>query len=339
MKRIPQLLFLALFVFAISSLAQTQPQQTAPEEFWKEFSSTAGRFKVALPGNPTETSTTIESRLGKIKRHTFTFGVGFATFLVTYSDFPVVLTEPEQVKKFLDHMHEGEVAAFQGKLLSMTEIELDGYPGREFIAETPKSTFRMRYYLVGQRFYQIAATTLTAGFLAADYQKVLDDLEKQGKKDLAKIIRENPDNSAELARSMVLIADEFFASFKLTGKPVNKVIAVDEKGKAVGVKKVIAVDEKGKAVGVKKVDPGSVIKKMTPDYPEEAKAAGVSGKVEVQVTISEEGQVIEAIAIRGPELLREVAVQAAKGWVFKPTKADGVPVKVQGILTFNFEPQ
>jgi protein TonB len=323
MKRIPQSLFLALFVFAISSFAQTQPRQTAPEEFWREFSSTAGRFKVALPGNPTESSTTIESRLGKIKRHTFTFWVGFATFMVTYSDFPVVLTKPEQVKKFLDHMHEGEVAAIQGKLLSMTEIELDGYPGREFIAETPKSTFRMRYYLVGQRFYQIAASTLTAGFLAADFQKGLDDLEKQGKKDLAKIIRENPDNSAELARSMVLIADEFFASFKITGKAVMG-------GKTTPEPKEFAADDK------RRVDPGSALKKVAPPYPPEAKEAGVSGKVAVEVTISEEGQVIEATAISGPELLREAAVQAARQWIFKPTKLDGAPVKVLGILTFDF---
>lgn len=52
--------------------------------------------------------------------------------------------------------------------------------------------------------------------------------------------------------------------------------------------------------------------------------------------ISEEGRVIEAIAISGPELLREAAVQAAKQWVFTPTKADNVPVKVLGILTFKF---
>jgi len=82
--------------------------------------------------------------------------------------------------------------------------------------------------------------------------------------------------------------------------------------------------------------PGGALKKVAPTYPAEAKAAGVSGKVEVQVTISEEGRVIEAIAVSGPELLREAAEQAAKEWVFKPATANRVRVKVQGILTFNF---
>src|SRR5262245_12611007 len=294
MKRIPQSFFLALFVFAIPSFAQTQPRQTAPEEFWKEFSSTAGRFKVALPGDRTETSKTLESSLGKIKCHTFTSWAPFASFIVSYSDLPVILAEPGQVKEFLDHMHEGEVKSSQGKLLSMTEIELDGYPGREFIVELPDSMFRMRYYLVGSRFYQIAVRTI---------------------------------NTAEVARSMVEMTDEFFASFKLNGKPVNKAPAVGEKGEAAVVKKVV---KKG-------VLSGSVLNKVSPAYPGEARAAGVSGKVQVQVTISEEGRVIEAIAISGPELLREAAVQAAKEWVFKPTKLDGMPVKVQGILIFNFE--
>lgn len=188
MKRIPQSFFLALFVFAISSFAQTQPQPPAPEELWKEFSSTVGGFKVALPGNPTETSKTIEYRFRKFTRHTFTLGAGFGVFLVSYSDLPVILAEPDEIEEFLDHhMHEGEVAAPQGKLLSKTEIELDGYPGRELIVETPNSTFRMRYYLVEQRFYRIAISTPN---------------------DPAK-------NAAETARSMELIASKFFDSFKL----------------------------------------------------------------------------------------------------------------------------
>jgi TonB family protein len=78
------------------------------------------------------------------------------------------------------------------------------------------------------------------------------------------------------------------------------------------------------------------IKKATPRYPADAKAAGVSGAVSVRVLISEEGKVIEAEAVSGHQLLREAAVEAAKQYVFSPTERSGVPVKVKGIITFNF---
>src|SRR5262245_2980964 len=81
---------------------------------------------------------------------------------------------------------------------------------------------------------------------------------------------------------------------------------------------------------------GSAIKKFQPPYPPIAKAARASGAVQVQVTISEEGRVIEAAVIGGHPLLRDAALQAARQWLFKPTELSGVPVKVQGILTFNF---
>ncbi len=81
---------------------------------------------------------------------------------------------------------------------------------------------------------------------------------------------------------------------------------------------------------------GLAIKKVAPPYPPIARAARAEGKVEVQVTISEQGKVIEAVVVSGHPLLREVSVDAAKQWVFKPTELSGVPVKVQGILTFNF---
>src|SRR5262245_39994699 len=105
MKRIPRSFFLVLVVFAISGCAQTPPQ-AAQAETWKEFSSPAGRFKVVMPSDPTETSETIESSLGKIERHTFTLEAGFASLRVSYSDFPITLTVQGEIKKFLDHMHE-----------------------------------------------------------------------------------------------------------------------------------------------------------------------------------------------------------------------------------------
>ena len=60
------------------------------------------------------------------------------------------------------------------------------------------------------------------------------------------------------------------------------------------------------------------------------------GPVQVEITVSESGKVIEAKAVSGHELLRDAAVEAAKQWEFKPTEVSGEPVKMQGILTFSF---
>lgn len=81
---------------------------------------------------------------------------------------------------------------------------------------------------------------------------------------------------------------------------------------------------------------GSALRRVQPQYPPIAKAARASGAVQVQVTISEEGRVIEADVISGHPLLRDAALRAAQQWLFKPTELSGVPVKVQGVLTFNF---
>jgi len=81
---------------------------------------------------------------------------------------------------------------------------------------------------------------------------------------------------------------------------------------------------------------GKAINKVQPPYPPIAKAARAAGAVQVQVTISEDGRVIEAAVMTGHPLLRDAALQAARRWTFQPTELSGVPVKVQGILTFNF---
>jgi TonB family protein len=81
---------------------------------------------------------------------------------------------------------------------------------------------------------------------------------------------------------------------------------------------------------------GNVISRVQPLYPASAKKVNASGKVEVQVTISVEGRVIEAVAVSGHPLLRSAALDAARRWVFKPTILNDVPVQAQSILTFVF---
>jgi TonB family protein len=83
---------------------------------------------------------------------------------------------------------------------------------------------------------------------------------------------------------------------------------------------------------------GSASKKVQPAYPAIAKAASAKGAVQVQITVNESGEVIGARVINGHPLFRDAALQAAKQWRFKPTQISGVPVKTQGVLTFNFDP-
>jgi len=83
---------------------------------------------------------------------------------------------------------------------------------------------------------------------------------------------------------------------------------------------------------------GDAITKVQPRYPANARRVNASGSVDVQVTISEEGRVIEAKAISGHPLLRDAAVEAARQWVFKPAILNGVPVKTEMVLTFAFTP-
>jgi TonB family protein len=83
---------------------------------------------------------------------------------------------------------------------------------------------------------------------------------------------------------------------------------------------------------------GIAITKFMPAYPQTARSMNAYGKVEVEITISEQGRVIEARAISGHPTLRSVATDAARRWIYKPTLLNGVPVKAQGILTFVFTP-
>lgn len=56
----------------------------------------------------------------------------------------------------------------------------------------------------------------------------------------------------------------------------------------------------------------------------------------VEVTVDEEGYVISARAISGHPLLQQAAVKAARQARFAPTRLSGKPVKVRGVITYNF---
>lgn len=81
---------------------------------------------------------------------------------------------------------------------------------------------------------------------------------------------------------------------------------------------------------------GKAISKPSPPYPVMAKTTRVSGPVTVQIIVDETGKVISAKALKGHPLLLNAAVQAAYQARFTPTLLSKQPVKVSGVITYNF---
>ena len=73
-----------------------------------------------------------------------------------------------------------------------------------------------------------------------------------------------------------------------------------------------------------------------PPYPPMARQIRAQGSVNVQILVDERGKVVSAQAVSGHPLLTSAAREAALRARFTPTLLNGQPVKVQGVITYNF---
>lgn len=74
-----------------------------------------------------------------------------------------------------------------------------------------------------------------------------------------------------------------------------------------------------------------------PEYPALARAARVSGTVEVELALDQEGNVKRARATSGHPLLKDAAVAAARQWKFDPAKISAATATIVGTLAFVFD--
>jgi TonB family protein len=82
---------------------------------------------------------------------------------------------------------------------------------------------------------------------------------------------------------------------------------------------------------------GRALSLPKPEYPGAAAARRLMGVVVVKVEIDEAGNVISARDMcQGPPFLSEASVAAARKARFTPTMLDGQPIKVTGVIQYNF---
>jgi protein TonB len=79
------------------------------------------------------------------------------------------------------------------------------------------------------------------------------------------------------------------------------------------------------------------IQEVPPEYPEEARRAGIQGTVYVRALVGPNGEVEQVEVLKGPELLHEAAIAAASATQFTPAKQNGMPVRCWVQMVFNFQ--
>jgi TonB family protein len=90
------------------------------------------------------------------------------------------------------------------------------------------------------------------------------------------------------------------------------------------------------AAAPRKVTPAVLVSKVNPIYPELAKRTRTSASIILDLEINEQGKVVSAVPVSGPELFREAAVKAVLQWRYKPASVGGVNVPSQSRVTIAF---
>lgn len=147
----------SLFAYAQGFRVETKsPPAPAGSE---TFTSMEGRFSISLPKQISAyTPKSSDTPEGHIEGSFFSWRTAEGGFTVGYIDRPEMLESVS--RKALDFLSDGALSSGNDKLklVSKTDISIEGHPGRELKVEHPEGITILRIYLVRNRIYQVFAT-------------------------------------------------------------------------------------------------------------------------------------------------------------------------------------
>jgi TonB family protein len=86
----------------------------------------------------------------------------------------------------------------------------------------------------------------------------------------------------------------------------------------------------------KNVEPGTLLRRVEPEYPDAALGAGLQGTVRLRILIGTDGHVLNAWLISGEPLLYASAYRAVRLWLFEPLRIANDPVEAYHVLELQF---
>jgi TonB family protein len=87
---------------------------------------------------------------------------------------------------------------------------------------------------------------------------------------------------------------------------------------------------------VSDITQATLIHKVDPTYPPQARTQRLAGSVVLDTTIAENGSVHDITVVSGPPLLAEAATRAVRQWRYSPLLLNGTPIAVQKRITVVF---
>jgi hypothetical protein len=160
-------------VLALTLLLMTGATASAQAQM-KEYVSKDGRYRVLMPGTPGHENQTIRYKNGtSATQEMSSVDVGDeVTYAVMYHDIPPGATDgtPEQT------MVNAVKAATRDRTLVWDKaISLNGVPGRSLkVISKSGSILEVRYYVSGQRFYQLVVGATPAKYNQLDLPTFFD---------------------------------------------------------------------------------------------------------------------------------------------------------------------
>jgi len=233
---------------------------------------------------------------------------------------------PKSLDAFVEGLREAlseGAGAAKASLQFEREVQLDGRAGRQFALSVGDAEGSARVYETEQHFYALLTYGRTVATGAEEH--FLDSF----------TFDRNGADRVELSDTASVLTASARPPEPLSwpvagGNGSFGVVTVGDGGAST---KDAA---RGKSVVSGGILNGKTLAKPQPAYPPIAKAARVQGAVTVQVLVDEEGYVIAANAVSGHPLLQSAAVFAARQVRFSPMLLEGQPVKVSGVITYNF---
>jgi len=342
-------LHLALMILLLTALPLSAQVQKAVWTEWQTISPEGEEFTVSMPKNPTTESTTFPYHKMELKARLY-MASSPAGPILAIASFSGIKSDPTQYTEFA--RFNSYVDAFKGffpekvrskdaltKMTLVSSRPFHGYTGRSYKLTIGDLSGSLNAFVTRKRFYAIVSLNtkkddaLEEKFLTSFElpDRQIEQPKVTASTDGDQLL--NPDPNAPKtdasARNRAAVPPEGDSN----PQPANSEGNTDATGAA------NAPVPPGQNPGQQKRGPisggmlnGKAIYLPQPEIP----SGEASGVVLVAVVVDEQGTVVEARAISGPQHLHAAAVNAARLARFSPTMLMGEPVRVSGTLSYNF---